>query len=289
MIGLKSHSQGGAILIENSNLNLIDSTFKYNSAYIGGSISLRSFNNQKQLYSILNNSFYGNTATQQGGCINYDTYKPIIYQNNSFLENNYAPYGNEIASYPTDFRVMYYDQDIEIASGQEYQGIIIVEMLDDNQQRVTLNSTMIVQITALKSEDSVLGKSFAMIQNGIAKLQNFTFIANPGSSEQHFKIFSSSINAQKIYEDYNKIGLTINLQDLNNAIISIAQLMQNAWAVVYQVQKQVIGDLKILPQEYLSALILRRVQGGYYLLHLKMMINILFANKAMEELCAKSV
>ena len=79
---------------------------------------------------LVNNYFDENIAFEQGGGIYYNTLEPFEYTNNTFTSSNFAPYGSEIASYPTDIKILEFDPKIT-ASGQVYTGRVVVEVVDD--------------------------------------------------------------------------------------------------------------------------------------------------------------
>ena len=95
-------SKGGCLYIENSYINISNSTFSNNQADIGGAIYLSSKDTMNIYYLywlIQNNSFLNNTALiSGGGAIFWDYNLPFIV-NNVFLGNQ-GNFGNDLATFP---------------------------------------------------------------------------------------------------------------------------------------------------------------------------------------------
>jgi predicted outer membrane repeat protein len=97
----------GGIHIENIDSTVIvNSSFINNSRPIGGALYLTcpDFNEKECQFSIANSTFSSNSASVKGGAIYYDTYKPFL--TNLSFNNNSAPYGPDLASYPTQIKSM---------------------------------------------------------------------------------------------------------------------------------------------------------------------------------------
>jgi predicted outer membrane repeat protein len=79
----------------------VNSSFINNTHPFGGALYLTcpDFNEKECQFFISDSTFIANSASLKGGAIYYDTYKPFL-TNNTFL-NNSAPYGPDLASYPT--------------------------------------------------------------------------------------------------------------------------------------------------------------------------------------------
>ena len=90
-------------------------------------------------YETLNSSFEGNDATNLGGAIFFSEFQPTGWETNTFIDN-YAPYGSDIASYPFTIRLIQITQNIS-TSGDVFPGIIQVEVLDTQLQRITNDDT----------------------------------------------------------------------------------------------------------------------------------------------------
>lgn len=86
---------GGAIYVDNCNIEISSNTFKNNSAIdSGGCIYLRG------LYSLsLNNNTFIQNVAKEAGAIKYKLQIPTSYMPNKYIENK-AFYGVDIASYP---------------------------------------------------------------------------------------------------------------------------------------------------------------------------------------------
>eukprot|EP00347_Sterkiella_histriomuscorum_P015814 403355584 len=172
---ITAKSQGGAIYLDRSNIILQNSQFNDCQSIVGGAISLSCTGLETCNYEIDGNTFQNNQATTKGGAIFYNRYQPIGYLQNSFT-NNYAQYGNNIASYPYDIKLILMSNETTV-SGQQYRGQIIVEVID--------------------------GTNHAKVHNGLAVFENLIFMAKPGSQNVSFKIQATTINSSNIKIYYN--------------------------------------------------------------------------------------
>ncbi|CDW73872.1 UNKNOWN [Stylonychia lemnae] len=181
-----SKEQGGALLIKNTNLNVRLSNFIENYAKEGGAMAL--------ICSPYSNYFDSNYAATKGGGIYYNKHRPQIYKKNVFTGDNYAPYGSQMAGYPYSVIIQSYDK-IDIASGQIYQGIIQIGIIDADGQIITNDNS-----SATDQKAKISGEYQIQVENGIGIFQTgmLQFYSIPGSKNVSFKIQSSSIDTNYI-------------------------------------------------------------------------------------------
>ena len=185
------------------------------------------------IYRITNNTFRGNRASNMGAVLYwFDTY-PIFEDN--ILEDNYAPYGSAIASFPirlsvvdlSDSLTAYLSNDTvplvliltEVASGQIYWGSIRLALVDQYDQIVTSDSSSYAQIQSDGSNLTDLsGRVQVDARNGIFEFSNISFIGQPNQTFD-FYIVSDGVDAymKQFASDphtyYPKVKLRISFRD----------------------------------------------------------------------------
>ena len=151
--------------------------------------------------TLRNSSFTRNTASEQGGAINYD-YKPPVRENNIF-ENNNAAYGNNIASYPVTIKLINSNSEeirlSEIRSGAAIDTPVVLSLMDyDNQVMNLDNENQVSIFSSNTTESSVRGTNTVKLNNGLASFDSIIFVSEPGSTNIEFSATSKSINRAKI-------------------------------------------------------------------------------------------
>ncbi len=58
-----------------------------------------------------------------------------------FTPTNYAPYGSNLSSYPFGVRIAQFDSSIKAASGQIYDNIIVVQVIDSLGNHITTDNS----------------------------------------------------------------------------------------------------------------------------------------------------
>jgi hypothetical protein len=96
-----SSTNGGAILVENQDLEVTHSHFHDNFASAnGGAISLHCDTNGAACdFKITDSEFFRNYAKRQGGAVDFDLY-PFEEEGNLYDENRADFYGDNFGSYP---------------------------------------------------------------------------------------------------------------------------------------------------------------------------------------------
>ncbi|CDW90221.1 UNKNOWN [Stylonychia lemnae] len=139
--------------------------------------------------SVQNSIFISNFASVQGGVLNYNKFRPYDLESNVYTSNQ-ALYGPILSSYPFTIRIQ------EIKRQQIASGLIGLVELDTKRT-------------------AVIGQKQKMVVNGTVNFTGLVFIAEPGSKNVRFKVYSQDINEEKIKEVFN---LSIELQ-INQEII----------------------------------------------------------------------
>eukprot|EP00347_Sterkiella_histriomuscorum_P018648 403344713 len=144
------------------------------------------------------NTFFRQQRARQpgGGAISYNKFKPLIYKNNTF-EQNYAPYGPDIAGYPYGVKVVNYDN-YSLASGQLYTGRIQVQVIDPEYNVINTDNTTNVKIEAFDSTYKVSGETQIKLSMGNGVFDDLEFQAVPGSKNITYKIFATTINTNNV-------------------------------------------------------------------------------------------
>ena len=121
------------------------------------------------------------------------------FSNLSFLSNE-AIYGKDIGSFPikywmNDWEVKSITLE-EVASGQKYDEVITVELLDYDGQIYNIDSDSTVEIMAadVNSQLKMIYESVVKLNSGVAKFSNLGFIGTPKSTGNEFFIRSQIIS-----------------------------------------------------------------------------------------------
>eukprot|EP00347_Sterkiella_histriomuscorum_P000456 403375796 len=164
-------------------------------------------------YWIQNSSFQRNYAFDQGGAINYNKNTPRGLDQNTYIDN-YAKYGNNMASIPFTIRIVSISKNDTI-SGQKFNGTIVVEVLDIHGQRITNDVTTDLKIASIDEKNTaVQGQTIAKAKYGIVEFKDLTFIGRPDSQNVSFRVYSTTINNDHLREIYNLSSDTIINQDV---------------------------------------------------------------------------
>ena len=131
--------------------------------------------------------------------------KNIVFQNNT------APYGNDIASYPVRV-VIKGDNDNsnyqiylnEIASGQTLSESLVLKIIDyDNQTISTLIKGNIV-VSTIDHNTKAYGRNSESIVNGVSTFSGLILSAKPGSNNVQFSINTGIIDNSIILRQFGK-------------------------------------------------------------------------------------
>ncbi|CDW83870.1 UNKNOWN [Stylonychia lemnae] len=218
-------SADNRIINQNSGiLQIFNSVFSKGYSLIsGGAININNAN-----LRIQNNTFTGNVAFDKGGSIFYNKFRPQIYVNNTFDIQNYAPYGKDIAGYPFSIKIESYDT-YQLASGQSYNGKIVVSIIDVDQNRISNdNTSQFIQFQIIYStlnigivdpKSKATGNYQIQVQNGIGIFDALTFYSKPGSQNVSFIISSSSIDTDYIQNIFKSSSLVKDITQINKQFV----------------------------------------------------------------------
>ncbi|CAI2369723.1 unnamed protein product [Moneuplotes crassus] len=191
---------GGALKLVDSDSVVFNSSFSYNSAKVGASVSV-----ECNFARVCRNVFkelviQHNVAAEMGGGIYYDLYRPETDRIEYF--NNSAQYGPDIASYPvrivqssTTNNKVYLD---DIPSGLKYETPLSFDLVDFDGQVMNLINSVNIKILTNDSNLSVRGSDFAVTKNGTATFDNLIFIGETGMKNKTFRLTSVKLDQQII-------------------------------------------------------------------------------------------
>jgi hypothetical protein len=201
---------GGALLLQNSNLTIINSSFTGNSADVGGAIAFTCSDLTICSLSLENIELVNNCALVKGGGIYYDYRRPTF--TDITFTNNSASYGNEIASYPVRIKEISSDSNKifldHVGPSIKLKAPLILKLVDYDDQTMVLDSSSQILIQpANRSISSLSGFNSESLHQGIAIFENITFLAKPGSQNTTFLTFSKAINVNKIKKAFKDVRL----------------------------------------------------------------------------------
>ena len=134
-------SIGGAVFIESLSVDLTDCVFDGNKAtLIAGAVYLSSQYRALCTFTLRNNAFHGNSAEKKGGAIYWPNIQPDL-QNCSF-SSNAASYGANIASFPIQLRPLSVSGLPSNYSGTDVSGLPVGFRLDNVPSGQTYGSEL---------------------------------------------------------------------------------------------------------------------------------------------------
>ena len=147
-LGSQTLLLGAALYSKDSSLDVKGSLFKNNQAKNGGALDLQWSSSVVCTFNIEDNTFTNNSATNSGGAIRYNLFRPSFI-NNTFI-NNSAAYGPDIGSYAIKIKQKNNNGNTiqleNVGSGLEYEGVISLEIVDHDGQVMNLDSTSQIEI-----------------------------------------------------------------------------------------------------------------------------------------------
>ena len=205
--GAGTKLKGGALNFINCEINIQNSTFIGNKAEQGGAISFEWTSINLCNLSLSNSTLIGNTGIKEGGAIYYN-YRPPTIQNVHF-DNNSAPYGNNLASYPYRIGLINSSKGDEIILNDVGSGIVLenslkLALFDFNDQIMVQDSLSQLIIVAEDPEKGTTsGFNTAVAKKGISIFQGLSAIARPGSLSVKFVVSTKAIDKQKLLDVFN--------------------------------------------------------------------------------------
>ena len=192
---------GGAMLIDNSDVTIFNTTFTNNTAIHGAAMAFRCTSMALCSLNTTENRFVENTAEKEGGAIYYDYNRPEI-SSNIFVDNQ-AQYGSDIASYPVKIVNNGSRTDSmsisNIGSGIQYDDTITLALLDYDNQTMVLNDQDSITINPSDfSQSSIFGTNYGLLTDGVTSFSGLTFTNQPGAMNVPFVASSKAIDTDKI-------------------------------------------------------------------------------------------
>ena len=217
-LGIDSPIYGSGIHVQNSNITLVNSEFLNNSASYGGAIALLWDTNTFWQYEIADTVFDNNNASNRGGSIYYNLYRPIM-QNLTFT-NNYASYGPNIASYAIKIKLNNsYSDDIileNVGSGVLYDQTLDFILIDADNQTMVLDSSSQIEIKSFSSDTLVSGINAVKANQGAVSFSSLYFTSNPGDTNVEFEITSKALDTEilklQFGADYSQAPITVSFR-----------------------------------------------------------------------------
>ena len=137
-----------------------------------------------------------------GGAVYYDYIKPNIMRTN-FI-HNFAPYGNNFASYPVRVGLAHSTEDDEISLANVGPGIPIdtplkLALLDMDDQVMNLDNINTINIFPIDpSMSSINGTNVVLLRNGIAEFDSISMEVSRQYRSANFSITSNTIDSSKV-------------------------------------------------------------------------------------------
>ncbi|CAG9326025.1 unnamed protein product [Blepharisma stoltei] len=216
---------GGGIYTNNINLNVSNSEFTGNNATTtetntgsipttgnGGGINLACTDFTSCVFNLTSNKFFNNTATYNGGGINWEDISPS--ETNNTFKGNKASYAAEISSFAIKLmsvdangKLVDYTRRLEdnptatsisgIASGQETTSELRLALVDYYGNIVLTDSSSTAQLYPTNSTSTTLsGTTKATAQKGVYYFPSFIVSAEPGSDVSIY-VTSTGIDTSK--------------------------------------------------------------------------------------------
>jgi predicted outer membrane repeat protein len=199
---------GGVLNILNSDITISNSTFRLNTAEIGGAIYFDWTSLELWNLRISNATFASNTASSKGGAIYYNFKRPQLID--VINQNNIAPYGPDLASYPVKIKFADRNDMVinDIGSNIKYEKEVKFALFDYDDQVMVLNNVNQITLTPVNlSISSIGGVNSVLMKHGIATFTNLIATAKYGSKDVKYQVSSKAINKVKINEVF---GTSIN-------------------------------------------------------------------------------
>lgn len=215
-LGAASVLKGGAIFMHDANLTITQTTFTSNSAADGGGIYFHCELNKVCNLTLQSCTFENNSAVT-GGAISYDLYRPNM--NNLSFVDNYADYGEDIASYAVRIHMQGLNESQimldDIISGKNISRNIVFELKDYDNQTMVLDNSSVVKILPTNNDVEVTN-NLVKVNKGVATFDNLLFVAIPGSQNVKFTLNSNGIVLPKarkqLGSSYVLPNITVNFR-----------------------------------------------------------------------------
>ncbi|CAG9325837.1 unnamed protein product [Blepharisma stoltei] len=240
-----SANKGGALYINDLSGSILTTTFTSNKAIsnqdfyeseitegIGGAIKLSCIKSEECKFSIKSCNFTGNSATYNGGAINWDDWKPKL--NDNYFMNNVAEYGNDYSSYPIKLMSVNENGELEgyknrrrledipisnfsllsVAPGQDSKKPIMVALVDNMNQIITTDNASLGELKSQNVSTIIAGITKVKAHKGIFTFSQYRISDEPGLNVT-IGVFTSAIDNNKKIKSGNPVfdqNLLINIE-----------------------------------------------------------------------------
>lgn len=151
--------------------------------------------------TVINSEFYDNKAENSGGGIQWLHDQPVLAD--LYFKNNTALYGNDIASFPVDLKIISEARllsDIINAPGQ-LSAPIIIKVIDHYNQTVFNDNLSECQLISTNLNYTLMGNTKTQAKSGVYNFSEITFLGEPDSK------VSISASSSVISSISNNVGL----------------------------------------------------------------------------------
>ena len=127
---------------------------------------------------------------------------------NLIFQNNSAPYGNDIASYPVrivaqggnDFQISLN----ELTSGQLFAKNLVLNVIDFDNQTVTSLIKGNIFVNIIHKNTKASGRNSESIVNGVSTFSGLILFSKPGSNNVQFSVNTGNIDSSVISRQFGK-------------------------------------------------------------------------------------
>ena len=160
---------------------------------------------------------FENNSAVTGGAISYDLYRPNM--NNLSFVDNYADYGEDIASYAVRIHMQGLNESQimidDVISGKNISKNIVFELKDYDNQTMVLDNSSVIKILPTDNDVEVTN-NLVKVNKGVATFDNLLFVAIPGSQNVKFTLNSNGIVLPKarkqLGSSYVLPNITVNFR-----------------------------------------------------------------------------
>jgi hypothetical protein len=196
------------LYFQNSEFRVTDSTFKFNKGVNGGAINIKCSLGKACNSTISGSVFENNAASDKGGAIYYNSYRPEMQQNT--FSYNSALYGNNIGSYAVKI-VEYSTTNNKLSidnvpSGLTYNQKLKFALVDYDDQIMNLENSNVAKISSSIAGVSISGIDYAKFTNGIAEFSDILFVGTPGLKNAEYSVTSKAIDGVVVSSSLIKVA-----------------------------------------------------------------------------------
>jgi predicted outer membrane repeat protein len=208
----------GGINAFSSNISLGNTTFISNKGGKGGAVQINCDSKKKWEASINSCIFNNNSASEFGGAIYYNLYRPTF--SNNIYSGNSAPYGNNVASYPV--KIVFTSTNStnlvlnNVPSGLLYAQDLDIKLVDYDEQIMNLENDRVVKLATITEGAKISGNDYAKLEEGQAKITNLIFTHSPGAQNIEYNLLSKVLDKEQI-----KVGLSLDEEEYQHYLTKV--------------------------------------------------------------------